>query len=79
MRGAGHLQVMCQQGKHSAIPSKAELHQLRSTNEEEDNPRIWTITGGQAEGYHMDLKLDQIPITIELDAGTAVSVMSEQQ
>jgi len=75
----GHLQVMCKQGKQSAIPRKAELHQLRSTNEEEDNPSIWTITGGQTEGYHVHLKLDRIPIAMELDTGAAVSVMSEQQ
>ena len=70
---------MCKEGKQSTISKKAEVHQLRSTNEEEDNPGIWTITGGQAEGYHVHLKLDRIPITMELDTGAAVSVMSEQQ
>ena len=75
----GHLQVMCKQGKQSAIPRKAEVHQLRSTNKEEDNPGIWTITGGQAEGYHVHLKFNQIPITMELDTGSVVSIISEQQ
>ena len=75
----GHLQVMCKQGKQSAIPREAEIYQLRSTNEEEDNPGIWTMTGGQAEGYHVHLKLDRISIAMELDTGAAVSVMSEQQ
>ena len=75
----GHLQVMCKQGKQSTISKKVEVHQLRSTNEEEDNPWIWTIAGGQAEGYHVHLKLDRIPKTMELDTGAAVSVMSEQQ
>ena len=68
---------MCKQGKQSTISKKAEVHQLRSTNEEEDNFGIWTITGGQAEGYHVHLKLDRI--TMKLDTGATVSVMSEQQ
>ena len=70
---------MCKQGKHSTMSRKAEVNQLRPTNEEEDDPGIWTITGGHAEGYHVHLKLDQIPIKMELDTGAAVSVMSEQQ
>ena len=75
----GHLQVMCKQGKQSTMSSKAEVNQLKPTNEEEDDPGIWTITGGHSESYHVHLKLDQIPIKMELDTGAAVSVMSEQQ
>ena len=45
------------------------MHQLRSTKEEEDNSGIWAITGKQTEGYHVHLKLDRIPITMELDTG----------
>ena len=75
----GHLQVMCKQGKQSTMSRKAEVNQLKPTDEEEDDPGIWTITGGHSEGYHVHLKLDQIPIKMELDTGAAVSVMSEQQ
>ena len=67
---------MCKQGKQTTISKKAEVHQLRSTNEEEDNPSIWTITGGEAEGYRVHLKLDRIPITMELDTEAAVSVIN---
>ena len=61
----GHLQVMCKQGKQSTMSRKAEVNQLKPTNEEEDDPGIWTITGGHSEGYHVHLKLDQIPIKME--------------
>ena len=45
----GHLQVMCKQGKQLTMLRKAEVNQLKPTNEEEDDPGIWTITGGHSE------------------------------
>ena len=74
----GHMQVMCKRGKQPNS-GKSEIKQLTPNYEEEDDSSIWTITGGYTEGYHINLKLDQKPIKMELDTGAAVSVMSEQQ
>ena len=40
---------------------------------------IWTITGGQAEGYYIHLTINSAPVKMELDTGAAVSVMYDQQ
>ena len=40
---------------------------------------IWTITGGQAEGYYIHLTINSAPVKMELDTGAAVSVMCDQQ
>ena len=40
---------------------------------------IWTIIGGQVEGYYIHLTINGAPVMMELDMGTAVSVMSDQK
>ena len=40
---------------------------------------IWTITGGQAEGYYIYLTINGAPVMMALDMGAAVSVMSDQK
>ena len=52
---------------------------MEPKTEQNDDTTIWTITGGQVEGYHIHLNLDKKPVRMELDTGAAVSVMSEQQ
>ena len=44
-----------------------------------DDLKLWTITGGVTQGYHVHLKVNRKPVQMELDTGAAVSVMSEQQ
>ena len=72
------MQVMCKRGK-KLTAGKAQVNQVSLKDDNEDDPTIWTITGGHREGYHVHLKLNQKPVKMELDTGAAVSVMSEQQ
>lgn len=79
-RKQGHLQVMCKERTNTPeTPNRPVVKQVKPKAEREDDTTIWTITGGQVEGYHIHLNLDREPVRMELDTGTAVSVMSEQQ
>ena len=79
-RKQGHLQVMCKERtRPPEMPSKPGVKQVEPKTEQDDDTTIWTITGGQTEGYHIHLNLDKQPIRMELDTGAAVSVMSEKQ
>ena len=69
---AGPLQVMCKGTRES---QQACSQASRPKTEQDDDTVVWTITGGQVEGYH----LDKEPVRMELDTGAAVSVMLEQQ
>ena len=69
--------MMCKRGR-KFTSGKSQVNQVSLKDDNEDNPTIWTITGGHTEGYHVHLKLDQKPVKMELDTGAAVSVMSEQ-
>ena len=40
---------------------------------------MWTITGGQAKGYYIDLTINGASVKVELDMGASVSVKSNQQ
>jgi len=55
------------------------VKQVEPMTEQDDDTTIWTITGGQTEGYYIHLNLDKQPIRMELDIPLAVSVMSEKQ
>ena len=69
---------MCkEQTKAPGNPNRPVVKQVEPKTEQDDDTAIWTITGGQVEGYHIHLKLDKEPVRMELDTGAAVSVMSE--
>ena len=61
------------------MPCRAGVKQVEPVIEQDDNTMIWTITGGQTEGYHIHLDLEKQPIRMELDTGAAESVMPEKQ
>ena len=52
------------------------MWEIRSVTEQEEIT-IWTIIGGQAEGYYIHLTINGAPVMMELDMGAAVSVMSD--
>ena len=73
----GHLQAVCRE--QVRVPDKHTVKQLEPATEQEDEMTIWTITGGQAEGYYIHLTINSAPVKMELDTGAAVSVMCDQQ
>lgn len=79
-RKQGHLQRMCkEQTKGPEMSNRRGVDQVEPKTEKDDDTMIWTITGGQVEGYYVHLNLDKKPVRMELDTGAAVSVMSEHQ
>ena len=73
----GHLQAVCRE--QVRVPDKHTVKQLEPATEQEDEMTIWTITGGQTEGYYIHLTINSAPVKMELDTGAAVSVMCDQQ
>ena len=50
----GHLLVVCKEQVNVPLnPDKHTVKQLEPVTKQEDKMTTWTITGGQAEGYHI--------------------------
>ena len=74
----GHLQEICkEQVRALSNADKHTVKQIEPATEQEEEMTIWTITGGQAEGYYIHLTINGAPVMMELDTGAAVSVMSD--
>ena len=59
--------------KQVKVPDK------HTATEQENQITILTITRGQAEGYYIDCMINSMPVKMQLDAGAAALVMSDQQ
>ena len=76
----GHLQAVCKEQVRAPLNAdKHTVKQLEPATEQEEEMTIWTITGGQTEGYYIHLTINGASVKMELDTGAAVSVMSDQQ
>ena len=58
----GHLQAVCkEQVRAPSILDKHTVKQLEPATEQEEMT-IWTITGGQVEGYYIHLTINGAPV-----------------
>ena len=78
----GHLRSMCPgeparpNRRPQAVKQVAEQQPDQDNN---DDFTLWTITGDQKAGYHVNVLINGKHVQMELDTGAAVSVVSEQE
>ena len=80
----GHLERVCRSSKSAGRQGtgkvNAKTHQLTSARENtEDEVPLLQLGKGQAAPITVDVTVNDIPVTMEVDIGAAVSVMSRQQ
>ena len=80
----GHLARVCRSSKSAGRQGtgkvNAKTHQLMSARENtEDKVPLLQVGKGQAAPITVDVTVNDIPVTMEVDTGAAVSVMSRQQ
>ena len=78
----GHLRSMSL--GEPARPNKRPqaVKQVAEQQPDQDNNddfTLWTITGDQKAGYHVNVLINGKHVQMELDTGAAVSVLSEQE
>ena len=66
----GHLQAVCKEQVRAPLNAdKHTVKQLEPATEQEEEMTIWTITGGQTEGYYIHLTINGASVKMELDTG----------
>ena len=80
----GHLLRVCRSSKHASSQGTgkvyAKTHQLMSASENtEDEAPLLQLGKGQAAPITVDVTVNDVPVTMEVDTGAAVSIMSRQQ
>ena len=80
----GHLAKVCRSrvpaGRQRTSGADAKAHQVTSAGaESEEEVPVLRLGGGHAAPITVDVTVNTIPVTMELDTGAAVSIMSEQQ
>ena len=80
----GHLARVCRSskpaGRQGTGKVNAKTHQLTSARENtEDEVPLLQLGKGQAAPITVDVTVNDVPVTMEVDTGAAVSVMSRQQ
>ena len=80
----GHLARVCHSSKSAGRQGtgkvNAKTHQLTSARENtEDEVPLLQLGQGQAAPITVDVTVNDVPVTMEVDTGAAVSVMSRQQ
>ena len=80
----GHLARVCRSskpaGRQGTGKVNAKTHQLTSARENtEDEVPLLQLGKGQAAPITVDDTVNDVPVTMEVDTGAAVSVMSRQQ
>ena len=80
----GHLARVCRSskpaGRQGTGKVNAKTHQLTSAREDtEDEVPLLQLGKGQAAPITVDVTVNDVPVTMEVDTGAAVSVMSCQQ
>ena len=80
----GHLARVCRSSKPAGRQGTGKVnvktHQLTSARENtEDEVPLLQLGKGQAAPITVDVTVNDVPVTMEVDTGAAVSVMSRQQ
>ena len=80
----GHLARVCCSSKPASRQGTgkvdAKTHQITSASEHtEDEVPLLQLGKGQAAPITVDVTVNDVPVTMEVDTGAAVSVMSQQQ
>ena len=80
----GHLARVCcsskSAGRQGTGKVNAETHRLMSARENtEDEVPLLQLGRGQAAPFTVDVRVNDVPVTMEVDTGAAVLVMSRQQ
>ena len=78
----GHLRSMCLGEPARPIKRPQAVKQVAEQQPDQDSNddfTLWTITGDQKVGYHVNVLVNSKHVQMELDTGAAVSVVSEQE